>query len=298
MKKTLKPNAEGKYEGHIIRFWVTKQGEDRGKSYVVHTTNLADRIRLWNQPGSKIGGKKIMEAREKYTPNEDWQYEYIEKVTKNTAKELMEELKMRHTFYIDKFDSVNNGYNTCRGGTGNRGVKFSDEWKEKISKNHRDYQTEEARRKISQSNLGRPVSEATRAKISVTNTGKKRTEEQRKAQSERMKGADMTKINEGAARWRANNESWWKTHPFSEEAKANRKAAQQARGRKIKATSETGEVWVFPTMLDAAKQLGIGAGSIHNVLKTGNILKSCGYRFEEISEQEYNRLLPFNPTIE
>ena len=87
-----------------------------------------------------------MEARERYDPTNDWHYEHLEKMTMDSPEELMEELRKRHRYYIDKFDSINNGYNICRGGTGNRGVKFSDEWKMKISKNHRNYQTVEARK--------------------------------------------------------------------------------------------------------------------------------------------------------
>ena len=53
-KKKMKPNALGKYEGHIYRCWVIAPGEDYGKSYIIHTTNPKDKLRLWKQPGSAL----------------------------------------------------------------------------------------------------------------------------------------------------------------------------------------------------------------------------------------------------
>lgn len=50
----------------------------------------------------------------------DWQVDHIETVTKYPDSELMIELKKRLTYYIDLYDSINNGYNTCHGGTRNK----------------------------------------------------------------------------------------------------------------------------------------------------------------------------------
>ena len=46
MSKKLRPNPQGKFEDFIIRYWVKKAGEDYGKSYIIHSTNLKDRMRL------------------------------------------------------------------------------------------------------------------------------------------------------------------------------------------------------------------------------------------------------------
>jgi group I intron endonuclease len=48
---------------------------------------------------------------------------------------------LKEIYYIDYFDSINKGYNLTKGGEGgstNKGIKFSDETKAKISKNHAD----------------------------------------------------------------------------------------------------------------------------------------------------------------
>lgn len=44
----MKPNALGKYVGDILRCWIKKEGEDYGKSYIIHTINPKDKLRLWN----------------------------------------------------------------------------------------------------------------------------------------------------------------------------------------------------------------------------------------------------------
>ena len=287
----MKPNALGKYEGHIYRCWVIAPGEDYGKSYIIHTTSPKDKLRLWKQPGSAVGGKKIMEAREKYDPVKDWQVDHIETVTKDTEGELMAELKKRHTYYIDLYDSINNGYNTCHGGTGNKDVAFSQEWRDKISENHRDYQTPGTRRKISISNTGREVKESTRKLISIKNKGRKRTEEQRKAQSERSKGRDMSKVNAGAAAWRAANPPYWSNHDVSEETKAKQKQFQREKNaRAIKVTEKDGTVNVFETRTDAAKYYSVKPGCITSYIKTGKPTKNWGNVFENITKEEYYAL--------
>jgi len=54
-----------------------------------------------------------------------------------------------------------------------KGIKFSDEQKRKISKNHRKNQTEETKRKISKKMKGRKLSEETKQKISEGHSGEK-----------------------------------------------------------------------------------------------------------------------------
>lgn len=294
-KSKMKPNASGKYVGDILRCWVKKEGEDYGKSYIIHTTDLEDRIRKWKQPCSKIGGKKIMDAREKYDPVEDWQVDHLETITKDNEGELMDELKKRHTYYIDEFDSIKNGYNTCHGGTGNRDVVFSQEWKDKISQNHRDYQSPEARKKISESNTGRLVSEATRQLISKSNTGKKRTAAQKQAQSLRLKGITPVAACAGAAKWRANNSPYWSNHDVSEETKAKQKQIQRdVNAKAVKVTEKDGTINVFETRTDAAKHYGVKPGSITSYIKTGKPTKNWGNVFEDISKDEYNALKSTN----
>lgn len=285
-------NSAGKYPGWIYKYTVTKEGDDFGKPYVGATNKEKSRRQSWNKPGGDYAGKKLKEARKIYNPKTDWSYEVLEYNEFDTEEELLKWLDEREEYYIAKFDSRNNGFNTSKGGTGNKGCKHTEATRKKISENHRNYQTEEVKAKISKSNMGREVSQETRAKISAGNTGKKRTAKQKKAQSESRKGQIPEKACEASKEWHKNNPGgWWGNHPVPDEVKAKQKAIQQARGTKVKAISKEGDVKVFPTMLDAAKAFGINVGSVANGVKSGNVLNSIGYRFEKISIDEYNKII-------
>ena len=94
--------------------------------------------------------------------------------------------------YIEKYDTINNGYNVAKYGTGNKGVNFSASHRQKIGAASKGRtHTAATKQKISAANLGRTQSDATKQRISQGNTGKKRTPEMRKAQSDRMKGIEQ-----------------------------------------------------------------------------------------------------------
>ena len=112
-----------------------------------------------------------------------------------------------------------------------------------------------------------------------------------------MKGkTDMTIINARAAIKRAEL-----GHGFNKgmtlKNTTKMKVAQQLRGTKVKATSADGDVKVFPTLLDTAKWVQaiignskIGAAHISHYIKSGKIIDGIGYKFEEITVDEYNKL--------
>ena len=179
---------------------------------------------------------------------------------------------------MDVKDSVNNGFNDYK----NSERHFSEEHRANISRNHRTYQTEETKKKLSEANKGRVVSEETKQKISEGNTGKVRTPEQRSAQSERMKGQVPVAATAAAKEWVKQNGAYWKTHPISDETKARMKAVQQERGTAVVATFPDGTEHDYTTMLDAAKaatahvaHMGhkVGVGSVSHCIKTGGKTK-------------------------
>lgn len=158
-----------------------------------------------------------------------------------------------------------------------------------ISKNHRDYQSEETKKKISETLKGHEVKEETRKKISEGNKGKKRSEEVRKAQSERLKGKAPLKASEAAKEWvKKNGGGYWKNHELSEEAKENIKAAVRKRGVPILCHYPDGTTKTFSTLLDCAKEIGVGPGSIHNNLKFSDEDHKLvtGHWFEKIEKEE------------
>lgn len=60
-------------------------------------------------------GGKIDLARSKYGP-ESFSYEILEVVENSTKEGLLQTLNDLETFYIDKYDSYKNGYNSTPGG--------------------------------------------------------------------------------------------------------------------------------------------------------------------------------------
>ncbi len=288
MKKNLKPNKDGKYEGVIYRYFIhDATSEDYKKSYVGNTPDEKERKKCWNKPKGSYAGKKLKDARSKY-PLDKWTYEQLEKVTADAIEELETKLNEREAYFIEKYNSVNNGFNTSWGGTGNKDVEFSQTHKDRISKNHRTYQTEEAKAKISNSLKGRTVSEETRAKISKGLTGIKRTPEQVQALSKRMKGKVPSAATKGAKEWvKKNGGGYWKNNPLPQSAKDNMKKAQQEAGVKVKVSHDDGRVEYYPTLLDAAKAFGVKAGCISYYIESGKIIDKHKCKFQKISKSEY-----------
>ena len=180
-----------------------------------------------------------------------------------------------------KYDTINNGYNVAKYGTGNKGVNFSASHRQKIGAASKGRtHTAETKQKISAANLGRTQSDATKLRISQGNTGKKRTPEMRKAQSDRMKGIEPKAASEGAKKWReTHGGGYWGNHKIPDAARANMKLAQQKRGKAVRAFAPDGTWQDFNTMNDAAKALGMNPGSIANNLKSNGVCNN-GYRFK------------------
>lgn len=124
----------------------------------------------------------------------------------DTANDI-QELKQKEIFYIDKFNSRNLkiGYNIHRGGYGgsDKGrsletlAKMSASLKGRKSWNEGKHLSEETKKKIAKSRLGKKgvsgtkgkkMSIESRLKMSLAHKGKKHTDEYKKMMSEKMKG--------------------------------------------------------------------------------------------------------------
>ena len=271
------------YEGVVYSYENTS---DDNKKYVGCTPRERTRRESWRNWSNAYAGEKIKNARQSSVPS-DWTYKIEERLYSEDLEELQTKLEKREAYYIGLYDSCNHGYNSNRGGSGHTGMTRSEETCRKISINHRDYQSKETREKLSNSLLGHEVKETTRAKISKGNSGKVRTEDVKRAQSKRLKGVEPKAASEGAKKWREKNGSYWTGKKMSEKAKANMSAAQRKRATKVKAHYPDGRETEFETLLDAATELGIGTGSIHNNLKhsSPDFKTKGGYWFEK-SETE------------
>lgn len=113
--------------GIVYRRWLDKPDcPDNGKSYVGETTDETTRKQAWNKPNSKeYAGAKILTARNTYGLL-CWGYEVLEIVYAATKENLKKLLYVREAYYIEKYDSYENGFNGNRGGTGNTGVVFDE----------------------------------------------------------------------------------------------------------------------------------------------------------------------------
>ena len=269
------------FEGVVYRYVNHAEGAENGWCYVGNTLDEKTRRYSWNNHGNKTyGGTKINEAREKYGLD-SFDYEVLERLSSEDENELQKQLDEKEAEYICKFDSTNKGYNTSVGGTGNKGVNFSATHRANIGnaskgRTHSDV----TRQKISQKLKGRKVSDETKAKISAGNKGKKRTPAQNAAQSKRMKGKTPVAATAGAKAWVANNGGgYWKNHKISDAAKANMRAAQRKRARKIKAIYSDGSEKIYDTMLEAAKSNGLNVGSVSYLAKHGGYSKKEKIRF-------------------
>ena len=274
MAKSSKPEitADGKYRGVVY----CRTHIASGKPYVGETDNEKIRKQSWDNKGAKAyGGAKIMKARQDYGIGPDiWDYEVLEELIMDSHDELVKTLLSRQTYWIKEKDAVENGFNSSYG-DGMLGRKHTEASRALISKNHRTYQSDETKQKLSQVMKGRTVSDATKAKISAGNRGKKRTIEQRQAQSEMRKGKVPQAATNGAKEWvKQNGGGYWKNHQLSDEAKANMKAAQQQRGRKTRVTYPDGHTVDFNTMLDAANATGDMVGSVYYSAMKGSVTKT------------------------
>lgn len=267
------------YEGVVYSYQNTA---DDNKMYVGCTPRERTRRDSWRNWKNAYAGEKVKTARKNSTIS-DWTYKIEERLYSENIQDLQAKLEEREAYYIDFYDSCNNGYNSNRGGSGHTGMIRSEETRRKISRNHRDYQSKEAREKLSNSLLGHEVKESTRDKISKGNSGKVRTDEMKQAQSERLKGVEPVAATIGAKTWvKENGGGYWSNHELSDEAKANMKAAQQKRGTAVIAHFPDGHTEVYNTMLDASKACNTAVGSIFNNLKHSSeqFKTMTGYWFE------------------
>lgn len=126
-----------------------------------------------------------------------------------------EELKERERFWIKELDTFNSGYNATLGGEGTFGYKHTEEAKRKISESNKGRAcSEENKKKISKANmgnkyfLGRKHNEKAKQKMSKFHKGKKLTEEHKLSIGKAGKGRiyseeskqKMSGINNGRAK--------------------------------------------------------------------------------------------------
>jgi len=261
--------------GIVYRYVLRAPGIEHGWSYIGETMQIKQRRQNWKKPAGKYyAGGKIGAAREDYGVTDDiWDYEVLETIQCFDKDSLRQKLKEREAYYIAKYNSVAQGFNTSAGGTGNKGVNFSPEWRAKIgAASQGRTHSEDTKKRISQKLMGHTVSQEVRDKISAGNKGKKRTQQQREAQSLRMKG----KVMSDAARAKSSAAKKGKPHPISAEGMANINAHRYKIG--IWAIDKNGNQMEFSSLSEAAEHFIQSVAAISHLLKTGNY-GTHGYKF-------------------
>ena len=153
-ENTTNTTTTRRYEGVVyMRTLIAEEAkntEDYLKSYIGETTDWNTRQQKWYQANNKnYGGKKIQVARDKYGVSDDaWATVILERnYSEVSIDDLEKKLKTRETEKIYEYDTVNNGFNGSYG-DGMKGRKHTDKSRKLISKNHRNYQSDDAKVKI------------------------------------------------------------------------------------------------------------------------------------------------------
>ena len=153
-ENTTNTTTTRRYEGVVyMRTLIAEEAkntEDYLKSYIGETTDWNTRQQKWYQANNKnYGGKKIQVARDKYGVSDDaWATVILERnYSEVSIDDLEKKLKARETEKIYEYDTVNNGFNGSYG-DGMKGRNHTDKSRKLISKNHRNYQSDDAKVKI------------------------------------------------------------------------------------------------------------------------------------------------------
>ena len=157
--------------------------------YVGGTSNELERKHSWKKLNRKYAGEKLEQARQKYGLS-CWEYQVLEDNVSD------EDLPYRERYWIEKLDSINNGYNTTTGGDRIAGGRTEEEhefWSDVFKRAER---TQEWKDNISKSLTGKErskehcehLSQALKGRT-AWNKGMKMTDEQKKVISETTKAA-------------------------------------------------------------------------------------------------------------
>lgn len=238
-----------------------------GKIYIGQTLNEERRRNEFLNMNNKYGGLKIFNARKKYGP-ENFTYEVIFEKEYNDILIANEELNKLEIFYIEKFNSIKNGYNISIGGDSIRCVMLDNDCKERaINTLKKRYEegtivnpfkghkhTEKTKQVLREKALGRPSAFK----------GRKHTEESKV----KMRLKHNNQFGE-------NNSFYGKKH--TEDAK--RKISEKNSKPVVQIDKNTNEIInIFKSGKDAGEYFGRANGNtdILNVCK-GKVKKRNGY---------------------
>ena len=104
-----------------------------GKSYVGQTTNFGRRIKTFYKSKYRYSGKRMEEAINKYGKESFKSEILLQIVIPEYNEEIQKILYLLEEYYIQKYDSYNNGYNMTLGGASSKGCHITEEMKYVLS---------------------------------------------------------------------------------------------------------------------------------------------------------------------
>lgn len=268
----IKANENGEYTGIVYLRKNQNQGEEYDWGYVGCTLDPAERNRKWNNPKTmNYGGKKVMEARAKWDIKL-FSYTVLETYTDTDEQKLREKLHERESYYIQKFDTINKGYNSSHKGEGSAGLKKS--------------AAEIARRNATREANGFHHTEETKKHLSELLKGKKRSPEFRAAVSNGLKGkkkslehrAKLSLVRKGIAmfpeaRAKSSATKKGKPYPISAEGMARINAARVRHPVFVTDTTDNSRN-KYNSKASAARALNVNVGSIASAVKTKGLVRN------------------------
>lgn len=301
------------HQGIIYRRYIIN---DKGKevSYIGQTCDPDKRNADFLNLRVQYSGLRIENARKKYGP-ENFSYEVLETVTSESVAELSRRLNEREVFYIEKYNSFNEGYNHTLGGGGANGYRHTDEykaWQSQLSKELNGDPEFKQRQKdgmseyFSHPEAHKKASAGLHKRYSRPDAHQQTSEVQRRshaADPDRAKrqGKKLSKIcstPEGRKRMSETSKAGWRK-PEVARRQSDRMTEQWSRpgykdsyhikhqgmnGKPVRQITMEGEVvGEYVSACAAAEKLGFSFGSIARVCR-GERSKYKGFRWEYISE--------------
>ena len=220
-----------------------------GKSYIGQTTKSMEA--RWMEHLLDRHKTKFHNALKKYNAKY-WTHKVLAYAS---DKEGLDQLE---TFYIDKYDTIKNGYNLKTGGS--HGL-HSEESKNLISENRKGIScphTESSKKKISEALKGKKLIESHKNNISISKKGKKWTDKQREVYRNKFSGKNNPNYGKKTSRETISN-------------------MREKMGKKVLCV-ETGHI--FSCAGEAAEYLGIKRCGIQRCLIKGGM--SHGFHWKYI----------------
>lgn len=230
------------------------------KSYVGQTINPETRQ---YQHFNCVNSSEILSNAIKKYGKENFQFTVIYQ-SLDSFDHIMEMEK----YFIEKYNSIENGYNLSEGGYGSPGVRKTEETKQKIREKAMGRKhTEATKKKLSQSHKGYVMPERQKAAISSSLTGHKRSEVERQALRDRVWTPEM--------REKARLAQLGKKH--SPEALAKLTEANQRKAKRYLITKPDGSQETITNLNQFCKDHGLKQSSLsaqaHGRMKSPH----CGF---------------------